>query len=108
MSSVWTFGFRFSGFLRISALGFRILLFPLVATAADSGPEPAVPNEVTSLVGTYSGTWTNFGIDPQGQVVQRSTWTDTMKAEKPVREPVRAFVMTEDNMVFSVRPGAPL
>lgn len=37
----------------------------------------------------------------------RSAWTDTMKAERPVREGERAWVTTEDVRVSEGRPGAP-
>ena len=73
--------------------------------AADTTSE--VPKEVKALVGTYSGSWKSFGIDAQGQVVQVGAWTDSMKAEKPVREAERAWVSTEDVMVFEGRTGAP-
>jgi hypothetical protein len=81
------------------------LSLPGTGLAADSSS--AVPKEVVALVGTYSGSWKSFGIDAQGQVVLRSTWTDTLKAERPVREAERAWVSTEDVMVFEGRPGAP-
>jgi hypothetical protein len=73
--------------------------------AADASSE--IPKQVMALVGTYSGSWKSFGIDAQGQIVQRSAWTDTMKAEKPVREAERVWVSTEDVMVFEARPGTP-
>jgi hypothetical protein len=73
--------------------------------AADTTSE--VPKEVKALVGTYSGSWKSFGIDTQAQVVQVSAWTDTMKAQNPVRNAARAWVSTEDVMVFEGRAGAP-
>jgi hypothetical protein len=81
------------------------LSLPGFGLAADTNSE--VPKEVVALVGTYTGSWKTFGIDGQGQVVQRNAWTDTMKAERPVREAERAWVSTEDVMVFEARPGAP-
>jgi hypothetical protein len=81
------------------------LSLPGTGLAADSSSE--VPKEVVALVGTYSGSWRSFGIDAQGQVVLRSAWTDTLKAERPVREAERAWVSTEDVMVFEGRPGPP-
>jgi hypothetical protein len=78
---------------------------PGIGLTADTSSD--VPKEVAALVGTYSGSWKSFGIDAQGQVIQRSAWTDTMKAERPVREAERAWVSTEDVMVFEGRPGAP-
>ena len=73
--------------------------------AADTTSE--VPKEVKALVGTYSGSWKSFGIDAQGQVVQVNGWTDTMKAQNPVRNAARSWVSTEDVMVFEGRAGAP-
>src|SRR2546422_8983103 len=75
------------------------------ALGADTSSE--VPKEVMALVGTYSGSWKSFGIDAQGQVVPKSTWADSLKALKPVREAQRAWVSTEDVMVFEGRAGAP-
>ena len=81
------------------------LSLPGVGLAADTSPE--VPKEVAALVGTYSGSWKSFGIDAQGQVVERTAWTDTVKAERPVREANRAWVATETVMIFAGREGAP-
>jgi len=75
-----------------------------VGLSADASPE--VPKEVAALAGTYSGSWKSFGIDAQGQVVERSAWTDTVRAERPVREADRAWVSTENVMIFEGR-GAP-
>lgn len=85
------------------------LAFSLLAGARAPAADSAAPGakEVANLVGTYSGTWTSFGVDAEGKVVKRMAWTDTMKAEKPVREAGRVFVATEDEMIFEGRPGAP-
>jgi hypothetical protein len=91
--------------LLVQVLFLGSLSLPGIASAADTTSE--VPKEVMALVGTYSGAWKSFGIDAQGQVVLRSAWTDTMKADRPVREPERAWVSTEDVMTFEGRPGAP-
>jgi hypothetical protein len=56
--------------------------------------------QVRNLVGTYSGSWTMFGIDEKGVVIKRMTWTDTMKAEKPESKGDRAYVSTTDEMTF--------
>jgi len=81
------------------------LSLPGIGLAADTSSD--IPKEVAALVGTYSGSWKSFGIDAQGQVVPRMSWTDTMKADHPVREADRAWVSTEDAMTFEGRPGAP-
>jgi hypothetical protein len=67
-------------------------------------PEAPIPKEVAALQGAYTGSWTSFGIDAQGQVVRRMAWTDTMKAQSPVREASRAYVATVDEMRFEGRP----
>ena len=41
---------------------------------------PEVPKEVQALEGTYTGSWTMYGIDEKGDVVKRMAWTDTMTA----------------------------
>jgi hypothetical protein len=58
------------------------------------------PEEVRGLAGTYTGSWTMFGIDEKGEVVKRMAWTDTMKAEKPEVKGDRAHVSTTDEMTF--------
>jgi hypothetical protein len=58
------------------------------------------PKEVKDLVGTYTGSWTIYGLDANGQVIKQAAWTDTLKAENPVVEKSRAFVTTSDEMVF--------
>jgi hypothetical protein len=58
------------------------------------------PKEVRDLVGTFTGSWTMFGIDDKGEVVRRMAWTDTIKAEKPEVEGDRAYVSTTDEMKF--------
>src|SRR5437899_2500426 len=81
------------------------ICLPCAGLPPDAGAD--VPKEVAALVGTYSGSWKSFGIDARGQVVERSTWTDTMTAERPVREQAQAFVTTEDTMKFQGRSGTP-
>lgn len=58
------------------------------------------PKEVRELTGTYTGSWTMFGIDEKGEVVKRMAWTDTMKAEKPEVKGDQAYVSTTDEMTF--------
>jgi hypothetical protein len=65
--------------------------------AADDQP---VPKKVRALVGTYSGSWTLYGIDDKGAVVKKVAWTDTMKAENPKVKGDRAFVSNSDQMTF--------
>ena len=74
------------------------------APAPGAGPETTIPKEVTALQGTYTGSWTNFGIDPQGHVVRRMAWTDSMKAQSPVREGGRTYVATMNEMRFEGVP----
>jgi len=59
-----------------------------------------IPKEVKDLVGTYTGSWTSYGLDANGQVIKQAAWTDTVKAENPVVEKSRAFVTTSDEMIF--------
>jgi hypothetical protein len=60
----------------------------------------SVPKEVAAITGTFTGSWTMFGIDQSGQVVKRMAWTDVIKAENPVVKGDRAFVTTTDEMTF--------
>src|SRR5260370_39655981 len=59
-----------------------------------------VPKEVRALEGTYTGSWTMYGIDENGEVVKRMAWTDTMKAVGPEVKGDRALVNTTDEMTF--------
>jgi len=59
-----------------------------------------IPKEVKDVVGTYTGSWTIYGLDANGQVIKQAAWTDTLKAENPVVEKSRAFVTTSDEMIF--------
>ncbi len=72
------------------------------SAGADQKPDAPkeVPKEVHALVGTYTGSWTMFGIDEKGEVVKRMAWTDTIKAEKPEVKGDRAYVSTTDEMTF--------
>jgi len=92
-----------SGFLTIA---FHLATAFCLATAglAQSG-SPQVPKEVTAISGTYTGSWTMFGIDAQGQVVKRGGWTDTMKADSAIVKDGRAYVATVDEMLFEGRPA---
>ena len=66
---------------------------------AQNKPEQ-VPKEVREIVGTYTGSWTSYNLDRNGQVIKQATWTDTLKAENPVVEKSRAYVTTTDDLVF--------
>jgi hypothetical protein len=67
-----------------------------------------IPKEVRALQGTWTGSWTMFGIDDRGEVVKRMTWTDTMKAGSPRVQGGRAFVTTTDEMTFKGGKTPPL
>jgi len=79
-------------------------LYGASKAAPSAGSEAPIPKEVAALQGTYTGSWTSFGIDAQGQVVRRMAWTDSMKAQLPVREGGRAYVATVDEMRIEGRP----
>lgn len=59
-----------------------------------------VPKEVGDVAGIYTGSWTSYGLDADGQVVKQAAWTDTLKAENPTVEKNRAFVTTVTDMTF--------
>jgi hypothetical protein len=60
------------------------------------------------LEGTYVGSWTLFGIDPESNVVKLAAWTDTIKAENAQIDEAQAFVLTTSEMVFEGSNGPPL
>jgi hypothetical protein len=59
-----------------------------------------IPKEVSDIVGTYTGSWTSYGLDANGQVVKQAAWIDTLKAENPILEKNRAVVITATEMTF--------
>jgi hypothetical protein len=69
---------------------------------ADRKPDAPreVPKEVRALVGTYTGSWTMYGINAKGAVVPQYTWTDTIKAGSPQVKGDRAYVTTTGKMTF--------
>lgn len=68
--------------------------------ASHAGGAEQVPAEVRVLEGSYSGSWTMFGIDRSGQVVKRMSWADTMNASGARVDGGRAYVTTVDEMRF--------
>ena len=73
------------------------LLMLLVLCCAVSSPAQSkaqeIPKEVQAIVGTYTGSWTSYGLDGQGQVVKQAAWgqaTPTVSAARvPARHPAR-------------------
>jgi len=65
-----------------------------------SEDKESVLEELRSVVGTYKGSWTIYGIDEKRKVVRKMAWTDTLKAENPVVDGKRAYVTTSAEMVF--------
>jgi len=59
-----------------------------------------IPKEIKDVVGTYTGSWTSYGLDANGRAIKQAAWTDTLKAENPVAEKGRVFVTTSDEMIF--------
>jgi hypothetical protein len=78
-----------------------------VPAARGDDPKADVPKEVRALAGTYTGSWTMYGIDDKGEVVKRMSWTDTMKAGSPEVKGGRAQVTTTDEMTFDGAKGPP-
>ncbi len=81
----------------------------VVGRGADLQPdaERDVPEQVRALEGTYIGAWTEYGIDGQGEVVERMAWTDTMTAGSAEATGERAYVATTDEMTFEAAQGPP-
>ena len=59
-----------------------------------------IAEEIQSLVGSYRGEWTAFGIDSAGQIIQAANWVDTITLSDPVTESNRVYAPTEDKMYF--------
>ncbi|MBN1212332.1 MAG: hypothetical protein JXA92_07115 [candidate division Zixibacteria bacterium] len=77
-----------------------ICLFGLFPTAYSQDKNQAVPEALLNIMGTFTGVWTSYGIDNNGQVITKVTWTDTIKLENPVVQKDRAFAHSTDNMYF--------
>ena len=75
-----------------------LLIILLVCVSILTGQE--VPEEVKALAGTYTGSWSMFGLDQEGTIVKKMSWTDVLEAQNPVVKDGRAYVTTIDNMVF--------
>ena len=77
-----------------------VALWSTALLRADAGDKKAVPQEVKQIAGTYSGSWTSFGIDEQGQPRKQASWTDSVQADNPRLEGDRACVSTHIEMNF--------
>lgn len=80
----------------LTSLSLTVLATDIFAQAAPA----QAPKEVAAITGTYTGSWTMFGIDRVGQVTKRAAWTDVLKAENPVVKGDQAYVTTTDEMTF--------
>ncbi len=90
---------------KVSTIAVRVVfLMSLVAgfgtLASGQSKAQQVPKEVQAIVGTYTGAWTSYVLNEQGQVVRQAAWTDLIKAENPTVAADRAYVTTTDEMVF--------
>jgi hypothetical protein len=92
-----------------------ILLHPVVALGqapvSDGAPKAAtprdVPGQVRALEGTYTGSWTMYGIDDEGKVVKKMAWTDILKTEGATVESDRAYVTWIDEQTYEGAQGPP-
>jgi hypothetical protein len=80
---------------------------PLSGGASQADAPREVPKEVRALVGTYTGSWTLYGIDGQGAVVKRMTWTDTLKTRATEVKGDRAYVTWTNEQTFEGPRGTP-
>lgn len=77
-----------------------IVLSLCLAANSSAQNSQKVPAEVQAIAGTYTGSWTIYGINEKGEIFRQAAWTDTMKAENPSVEANRAFVTTLDAVTF--------
>ena len=87
----------------ITLFCFTLLLFANAAhnqAYAKQATAKQLPKELSDLMGTYVGEWTIFGIDEKGQIVKKTSWTDTIKTKNPIVKSDRAYVTTSDEMIF--------
>lgn len=88
----------------LAGLIFLCACSPFLVAGEKSSPT-ACPKEVRDIVGTYTGSWTLYGMDDKGNVVKRMAWTDTVKAADPQVNGDRAFVTMTDDMTFEGGKG---
>ncbi|MDY0298192.1 MAG: hypothetical protein RB296_12840 [Acidobacteriota bacterium] len=79
------------------------LLVTGVLVAAVSPVRAQVPEKLKALVGTYSGEWAMYGMDNEGKIVEKFSWTDVIEVSNPVVKDGKACVTTVDRMNFGVR-----
>jgi hypothetical protein len=92
-----------------------VLLCPVAALAqapVSDGPPKAVtprdvPGEVRALEGTYTGSWTMFGIDDEGKIVKKMAWTDLLKTDSATVESDRAYVTWVNEQTLDGAQGPP-
>lgn len=77
-----------------------ILVCGLLLSGSSHRQSQMVPEELQSLVGSYCGEWSAYGIDGSGHVIKATSWTDTITLSDPVVEVNRAYAVTEDKMYF--------
>lgn len=62
--------------------------------------KPSIPAEIKEIVGTFTGSWTSYGLNTKGEVVKQTAWTDIIKAENPTVTADHAYVETTDDLTF--------
>jgi hypothetical protein len=75
-----------------------ILIILLVSASSMTAQE--IPEEVKAMAGTYTGSWSMFGLDQKGNIVKKMSWTDVLEAKNPTVKNGQAYVTTIDNMLF--------
>lgn len=87
---------KFNGIIKFTfALSLLMICLALSAKA-----QAVVPSEVKEIAGTFTGAWTAYTLNANGEVVKQMAWTDVMKGENPVAEKDRAYITTTDEMTF--------
>ncbi|MFC2156703.1 hypothetical protein ACFLT9_02575 [Acidobacteriota bacterium] len=78
----------------------QVIAVIIILICVSSLAAQEVPEEVAALAGTYTGSWTMFGLDKEGTIIKKMSWTDVLEALNPEIKNGRAFVTTIDIMVF--------
>lgn len=84
----------------LSALALFVLPALVLSLAPTMAATFPVPNKVRMLEGTYTGQWTLFGINENGDIIKNMAWTDVVEASGSQVEGKRAFVITTNVMTF--------
>ncbi|MBN1272272.1 MAG: hypothetical protein JXB26_08375 [Candidatus Aminicenantes bacterium] len=79
---------------------FTIVFIIILLFSAFSLSHAQVPEKLKSMIGIYKGEWTMYGMNKEGNIVERIAWTDKIEMQDPVVKDGKAYAITIDKMTF--------